>query len=639
MPDDKSRVDEAQERLYSKTRYSAPTGERRTLGETETSEVKTDWPSQGIDELLSHERKPIEGHPIMKKIFISAIIFFFLAVGVAAYIYLGGGNFISSKNVDISVLGPTSVLAGEPVELNITVSNRNNADLEAVTMTIDYPKDTRSAEDVTQALERSKITIGSISSGKDFVQTQKAVLFGQKGEVQDINISIEYKVKGSNATFDKQKVYETVIGASPLDITIKKPSSITSGTSFNTTITVQANSDNVLKNVVVRGEYPYGYSALSTTPSATSANNNFWILGDLAVGAKKTIVIKGILVGEDQAERTFRFYAGVSDVSASDKFGATLAAASETVSLNRPAIGLSLNINGDESNPYIAPVGSSVTANIKYQNNLPNTLLNTQVKVILSGATLDKFSVKPLNGGFYNSSDNSIVWDKSNYGSLASLEPGDNDSLSFSFASLSSLPMNTKNPEISFKVSVTGVASGNNSSDNVTSMDSRSVRIASQTALSSRSLYSRGVFKNTGPIPPKAEKQTTYTLILGLRNTQNDIDNPVVTATLGPNVKWVGAATSTENISYDSLNNVVTWTLNDLPAGTGFSTPIREAYIQVALTPSIGQIGSTPALLNNISFSGTDTFTDKTITLTNPPLTTLISTDPNFVQGDGIVVK
>jgi len=639
MPDDKSRVDEAEERLYSKTRYNAPTGERRTLGETEISEVKTDWPSQGIDELLTHERKPVEGHPIMKKIFISAIIFFFLAAGVAAYIYLGGGNFISSKNVDISVLGPTSVSAGEPVELNITVSNRNNADLEAVTMTIDYPNSTRSADDVTQELTHSKISIGSIASGKDFVQTQKAVLFGQKGEVQDINISIEYKVKGSNATFDKQKVYETVIGVSPLDITIKKPSSITSGTSFVTTITVQSNSTGALKNVVVRGEYPYGFSALSTTPSAISADNNSWVLGDMAAGDKKTITIKGILIGEDQVERTFRFYAGVSDASAPDKFGATLAATSETISLNRPAIGLFLNINGDESNPYIAPVGSSVTANIKYQNNLPSTLLNAQVKVILSGATLDKFSVKPINGGFYNSADNSIIWNKSNYVGLSSMEPGDNDSLSFSFASLSSLPVNTKNPEISFKVSITGVASGNNSSDSVTSADSRSVRIASQTTLSSRSIYSKGVFKNTGPIPPKAEKQTTYTLILGLRNTQNDIDKPIVTASLGPNVKWVGAATSTENISYDSLNNVVTWTLDKLPAGTGFSTPMREAYIQVALTPSIGQIGSTPALLNNISFSGTDTFTDKTITLTNLPLTTLISTDSNFVQGDGIVVK
>lgn len=639
MPDDKSRVDNAEERLYSKTRYRVPTGERRAFGEIETPEVKPDWPSQGIDELLTHERKPVEGHPIMKKIFISAIIFFFLAAGVAAYIYLGGGNFISSKNVDISVLGPTSVSAGEPVELNITVSNRNNADLEAVTMTIDYPSSTRSAEDVTQEFAHSKISIGSISSGKDFVQTQKAILFGQKGEVQDINISIEYKVKGSNATFDKQKVYETVIGVSPLDITIKKPSSITSGTSFSTTITVQANSNSVLKNVVVRGEYPYGFSALSTTPSATSADNNSWVLGDLAVGDKKTITIKGILVGEDQAERTFRFYAGVSDVSAPDKIGATLVAISQTVSLNRPSIGLSLNINGDESNPYIAPAGSSVNANINYQNNLPSTLLNTQVRVVLSGATLDKFSVKPINGGFYNSTDNSIVWDKSNYVSLGSLEPGGNGSLSFSFASLSSLPINTKNPEISFQVSVTGVASGNNSSDNVTSVDSRSVRIASQTTLSSRSLYSRGVFKNTGPIPPKAEKQTTYTLILGLRNTQNDVDKPIVTATLGSNVKWISAATSTENISYDPLNNVVTWTLDKLPAGTGFSTPIREAYIQVALTPSIGQIGSTPALLNNISFSGADTFTDKTVTLTNPALTTLISTDPNFVQGDGIVVK
>jgi len=638
-PDERSRVEEAKERLYSKTHYNDPKDERRTFGEVETPDVQVDWKTQELDELLKRERRQVEGHPIMKKIFIFAIAFFFIALGVASYIYLGGSNFISSKNVDVSILGPASVSAGAPVDLSITVLNRNNVDLESVSMTIDYPTGTRSADDVTKALEYSKISIGSIASGKDFVQTQRAILFGQKGEVQNINISIEYKVKGSNATFDKQKVYEIVIGTSPLDITIKEPSSIVSGVPFTTTITLQANSNEVLKNVIVRGEYPYGFTSMSTIPSATTADNNSWALGDLAVGDKKIITVMGVLVGEDRVERTFRFYAGVGDTSDPSKFGATLVASSETISLSRPAIGLSLDINNDQANPYVAPAGSSVNAHINYQNNLPQTLLNARVRVVFSGVSLDKFSIKPLNGGFYNSGDNSIVWDQTNYSGLASLQPGDKGSLSFSFASLSELPVNIKNPEIGFQVIVTGLPSGNNVSNNVSSSDNRTVRIASQVSLSSKSFYSFGPFKNSGPVPPKADKQTTYTIVLSLRNTQNDIDKPVVTATLGPNVKWVGAATSTENISYDSLNNTVSWVLDKLPAGTGFSSPTREAYIQVALTPSIGQIGSTPPLLNNVSLIGIDLFTDKRIGITNPPVSTLISTDPKFVQGDGIVVK
>jgi len=639
MPDDKSRVDEAQERLYSKTRYHEPTDERRAFSEVETPEVQTDWETQGLDELLTYERKKIEGHPIMKKLFISAIVFFLLAVGVATYIYLGGGNFISSRNVEISVLGPVSVSAGKPVELNITISNRNNADLEMVNMTIDYPEGVRSVDDSAEPLTRSKFSIGSISSGKDFVQTEKMILFGQKGEIQSVNISVEYKVKGSNATFNKQKVYETVIGVSPIEINIKKPPSIVSGTPFTTTLTIQVNSTDPLKGVLVRGEYPYGFSPISTDPISTVEDKNFWILGDLAPGDKKTITIRGVLVGEDRVERTFRFYAGVSEVSKPDKFSATLAASSETISLSRPAIGLSLNINGDESTPYIAPAGVPITANIDYQNNLPENLINAQVRVMLSGASLDKFSVRVLGGGFYNSTDNSIVWDKTNNSNLATLEPGDRGALSFSFASLSNLPINIKNPEIGFQVSVVGTESGENSSNVLTTSDSRAVRIASQISLSARAIYSRGPFKNSGLIPPKAEKETTYTIVLDLRNTQNDIDRSKVTATLGPNVKWITSATSTENVVYDSLENTISWTLDKLPAGTGFSSPIREAYIRVALTPSIGQIGSTPVLLNNIVFSGRDLFTDQTLSFTNPPVTTLISSDPKFVQGDGMVVK
>jgi len=640
MPeDDKGRIDELSEKLYSKTRYNEPSDKRRVLGEEENPEVRDDWESPKLDELLMHERKKVEGHPIMKKLFISAIVFFVLAIGIAAYIYFSGGNFISSKNVEISVLGPVSVSAGKSVELNIAVSNRNNADLEMVNMTIDYPEGVRSADDSTEPLTRSKTSIGSINSGKDFVQTERMIFFGQRGEIQSVNILVEYRVKGSNATFNKQKTFETVIGVSPVEINIQKPPSIVSGAPFTIVLTLQVNSTDPIRGVLVRGEYPYGFSPLSVDPISTTEERNFWVLGDLAPGEKKTISIRGVLVGEDRVERTFRFYAGVSEASKSDKFSATLAVSSETVSLSRPAVGLSLNINGDESNPYIAPAGAPITMNINYQNNLPENLINAQVRAVLSGASLDKFSVRALNGGFYNSADNSIVWDRTSNPSLSLLEPGDRGTLSFSFAALSGLPTNLKSPEIGLQVSVTGTESGENASNRLTTSDSRTVRIASQISLSSRAIYSRGPFKNTGPVPPKAEKETTYTIVLDLRNTQNDIERAKVTATLGPNVKWVTPSAPAEDVVYDPLENTVTWDVNKLLAGTGFSAPLREAYIQVVLTPSIGQIGSTPALLNNVVFSGRDSFTDQTVSVTNPLVTTLISSDPKFIQGDGIVVK
>ncbi len=639
MNENEGKVGELNDELYSRTLYKAPEDTRSKIETVEEPrEVGENFQSPKLDELLAHERKPIEGHPMMKKIFIFALIFCVLAGAIAAFIYFGGGNFISSKNLDIAVNGPVSASAGDPVELNIIITNKNNADLVMANMSVDYPEGTRSADDVSQALSHTKVAIGSVGLGQSVTETERAVLFGQTGDIKEININIEYQVKGSNATFNKTKVYQIAVGTTPVTLSVDQPSSITSGDTFTTTLTVLANSTNILKNVVVKGEYPYGFTPVSSAPTSLTSDNNLWVLGDLAPGDKKIISIKGVLTGENQDERTFRFYAGIASADNSNKFDTALAQTSKTISLNRPNIGLKIDFNGENSDSYSAPAGKAIQSNISFQNNLPSTLLNSRIVIKLSGNTLDRFSVVAQSGGFYNSSDNTITWSQDNNDSLSTLAPGDGGTVSFSFASLANLPTTTKNPQISIQASFVGTTQGGGFGD-ITVSENSLVKIASQVSLSSKAYYSQGPFRNSGSLPPKAEKPTTYTITFSLSNTQNDIDSPTVTATLGPNVKWLSAATSTENITYNSNNNTITWSLNKLNSGAGFNSPLRTASFQVSLTPSIGQIGSVPTLVNNISFSGTDTFTSKVVNLTNQAVNTTLSSDSRFVQGDDVVVK
>jgi hypothetical protein len=638
MNENEGKVGELNDELNSRTKYHPPEDVRTPVQPVEQpAEVAPAFQSPKIEELLQHEMKKNTEHPLVKKIFISTLIFCVLAGGVAAFIFFGGGNFISSKNVDITVNGPVSVSAGEPVELGVILINKNNTDLELVTMSVDFPEGTRSAEDVNTALTRTKIAIGSIGQGKNVTKTLNAVLFGQTGDIKQIKINVDYRVKGSNATFNKTKVYEVSIGTTPIGITVGQPSTVTSGETFTTTLTILANSNNTLKNVVVRGEYPYGYNPVSTTPTSVGNEKNSWSLGDLAPGDKRTITIRGVLVGENQDERTFRFYAGIGSADDATKFDTALSQVSETVLLDRPNVALKINLNG-EADSSVAPAGKSIQGSVSLQNNLPSTLTNAKVVVKLSGTSLDRFSVIAQTGGFYNSSDNSITWTKDNNQSLALLAPGQSQTLGFSFASISNLPVNTKNPEIKIQASFVGTTQGGRTNDVAVSEDS-TVKISSQVTLDSKAFYSKGPFLNKGPMPPKADKITTYTVTFSLGNTQNDIDAPVVTATLGPNVKWLSAATSTENISYNINDNTVTWSLGKLDSGAGFSGPLRTASFQISLTPSIGQIGSIPTLVNNIMFSGMDTFTNKAVNLTSQNITTRISSDPKFIQGNDVVVK
>ena len=149
-----------------------------------------------------------------------------------------------------------------------------------------------------------------------------------------------------------------------------------------------------------------------------------------------------------------------------------------------------------------------------------------------------------------------------------------------------------------------------------------------------------GPFANHGPIPPKVGEETTYTVTFSVGNTQGDLADARVTARLGQGINWLGASSFTsEDISYDSSSNTITWNIGMLSSDTGFSSAAREIAFQIALTPSLGQIGMAPNLVTGIVFSGRDTLTGNTVTANNAPLTTRLTTDPAFIQGDDIVVK
>jgi hypothetical protein len=174
----------------------------------------------------------------------------------------------------------------------------------------------------------------------------------------------------------------------------------------------------------------------------------------------------------------------------------------------------------------------------------------------------------------------------------------------------------------------------------VTVSENRTVRISSQVSLSSEVLRSSGPFTNHGPIPPKAEEETTYTVFFNVGNTQGDMSEAKVTARLGSGVSWLGPASdSSENVTYDPDSNLLTWDIGALSSGAGFSSSARELVFQISLTPSISQIGTVPTLVSNILFSGREVATGLATTVNNPSLSTRLFNDPTFIQGDDVVTQ
>ncbi|MEK7227354.1 MAG: hypothetical protein AAB641_00460 [Patescibacteria group bacterium] len=636
--ENKSKVGELSDTLYSRTRYKDPLDKRAGVKEIDSPEVGEKWQTPGLDEILSRERLIPPTHPFMKKFFVFALLFFVATILVAGLIFLGGTNFISSKNVEVNIVGPTSASAGEVLELGLTVKNSNNSDLELVKLSVQYPTGTRNPDNTGESLTFAKEDLGVIPAGEETAKSVRMVLIGSSGEVKEIKFSVEYHVKGSNATFYKDKPYEITIGSAPVSLYIESPTTVTSGEDFTTTLTLIMNSTEPLRNVMLRAEYPYGYSAVSAEPEAI-ANNNVWALGDFSPGRKAKVTIHGRLVGENQEERTFRFYAGVSDNgSMNPDFKSVVASRQHTVEIARPSIDLSVTFNGDNSPVYVAPAGRIIAVSVRFQNNLPEKILNPKLEMRLSGSVLDKPSVSVQNSGFYDSANNRIVWNLINPLGSPELLPGQGGVVTLSFASLPQAALTGTNSDISLALSLSAVPGAG--SQPISINESRTIKIASQVTLSSKDFYSIGPFRNTGPIPPQVEKETTYTILWNVGNTQNDISDAKVTARLGPGVRWLATGSvASENISYDQGANTVTWDMGELSSGSGFSSSGREAAFQVGLTPSVSQIGTAPTLVTGIVFTGIDTSSGNTVTISSPPMTTRLTSDPSFIQGNDIVVK
>ena len=158
---------------------------------------------------------------------------------------------------------------------------------------------------------------------------------------------------------------------------------------------------------------------------------------------------------------------------------------------------------------------------------------------------------------------------------------------------------------------------------------SQNVKVTSRAQFAARSVYFVGPFVNMGPLPPKVEEETSYTIIWSIVNTSNTIANAEVRGTLPVYVKWARQVSPlNENVIYNPNTNEVIWSAGDIPAGVGISRPPKEVAFQVILSPSLSQVEQEPRLVTNIYFTAVDTFTNEQLREEKGSVSTNLPTDP-----------
>ncbi len=637
-PEDKPRrIDEIKKRLFANDSRLVPK-RRPWFFHKKKYKVNSEWQDSNKNE-PSGVKAFVVPQTVYKKFFIGSVIFLILAGVFAAFMLYTGDNTVSTERIKISVVGNAFTAGGENLPLVVTVENGNSVPIESSELVIEYPRGSDASN--LGDFERKRITLGTIAPGEQQNQNISLVLYGEQGSTKDVTARIEYRVQGSNAIFTKEIKYTVNINTAPLTLSVDAPSDAVSNQDYTMTISAIVGASQISPNTVIKVDYPPGFQYKSATPKPIVGNNIF-ALDKKDVGGTNKIVIEGTIIGIDGDQKAFKVSAGEPDTYDQSKISVVYNSFLHELTLTKPFIDAHLSVNGVEASTYTANSQEKVNAEIVWSNNLPNRVDDMEIDAKISGNALNHSLIS--SSGFYDSNTDTIIWDKNSVQQFASVEPGENGRVTFSFSTVSLLSGSQSvigDPTVTIELSVKArEPSEGIAVKEVSGFDKVTFNINTDLQLQSGAVYSSGPFPNTGPLPPKVGNETTYTINWSLTNTGNRTAQTEIRASLPLNVRFIKSdPASTENITYNDATKEIIWRAGNVARGTGFVVVPRTVSFQVGLTPSLSQVDSVPLLLNDSNLTAQDLFTLENLSSTSAHLTTKILNDHLYTQGWDRVVQ
>lgn len=564
--------------------------------------------------------------PRQKKILIIASIVFIVFVilsSVGFYFWL---TSFKKSRVDFNISGATQAASGEQVTYQISYWNNTNQILQNSVLTVRYPQEAIVAGGkVIQNIDLGNIGIGG--GGK----TEISLAFiGPDKSIQKLQAVLSYKPQNTASTFENETYKEIAINGSALIVDFKTPETVLPNTRNIYTIRYKNNTERVFKNVSIEANYPQNFNFISSDQTPVKSNN-VWNLGDLNPNEEGVITIVGILRNSENAN--FELAIGTWE---NDKFF-KFSNSSVQINIAVPPLQVDISVNNQPS--ITADPDDSLRFKISYKNNASITLSDVILKAKLDGLMYDFSSLN--TNGFYNGLDNTITWNAGNMAEFKNLAPSASGEVEFQINVkpryiirmfrdknfLLQILVTMETPTVPPSLAVKSLSVSND----------LALKINTRAELKTRGYYYDAVIKNSGPLPPRVNQTTTYTVHWQITNYSNDLDKVTVKTILPEGVSWLNkkAGAGAATLEYNDRTNELIWSIGKLPAGIGVLIDQYEVIFQVALTPSIRNLSTVIPVISDSSLTAEDVFTGNNVTATAPVLKTDMPDDSGvgFAKG------
>lgn len=533
---------------------------------------------------------------------------FTLVLLVVALLLGGAGiwfwqrNIYSTENLKLELLAPKQAVMGDEVAYTVKYKNNGDARLERVLLIFEYPSGSIPSQSANGRVTQS---IEDIYPGQEQTISFKARLFGKEGELKEAKALMQYTPKNLSAKFESDTTATTAISQVPLNFELDIPSRTESSQLLDFDLNYFSNSEYPLSDLRIKIEYPQGFEFQSALPSPIGENE--WKVGLLNKAEGGRISLKGTLRGEAQEVKIFRAVLG----SWKDGKFTLFKEATKGIEITKPKLLISQTVNGNPS--YTASPGDALHYVLSFKNVSEKSFENLFLIMDLDGRPFDLSSVKAERGKFQEG-DSSILWEAKDVSKLRFLGKGEEGKVEFW--------VNVKNSWEQFSSQDENFTLRNK----VILSDAKEefeIKVNSRLVIEQSAHFQDEVFGNSGPLPPQAGSQTTYTIIWRVQNLYNDAENVTVRSVLPAEVSLTGKIfPEAAPLTLDSVSKEIVWRVGDVLAGAGAFETAPSVAFQVVLTPSASQRGNVAQILGEAQAQGDDVFTEQTISSKDIPLNT-----------------
>ncbi len=580
------------------------------------------------EEKMDFSKLEVRRHSTVTRVLLWLMITLLVLGGAAFGGFLLFQNlFTNNQNpLIISLDGPDEIISGETATFDLLYENTGSVPITALEIKLMVPDGFQlTSFDPAPTEEPYVWKLGTLTSNSDDRIRVSGIWTAEVPSSQTMQAITSFRPANYNAEFQNITTKIVKVENSIFTITTDGPDTAAVGAETSYSYTIKNTGTQKAEDLWLHLDLPDTFFISSSEPISIPDTYE-WEIGTLEPEAEYSLVLTGAFSADATGVYTLTSHVGVKKEETILE-QTSLAKQTDIVG---GGLNLRMLVNGSIDDQVVDP-GETLRLSLDVLNSGSENASGLEMTLSIKNDFLIDWTEADLGGG--TRSGQAIYWSSKALKQAGLLPKDGQETVDLSLPLELNPADNTDS--LSFSLQATVAQMGSVQSERTLESSPLTLTLNTNTSFATEAFYYLdGVAVGSGPLPPEVDQTTSYRVRFALKNTMHALNDVVVSATIPPNVNYLGnISVDMGDLAFNETTRTLTWKISRLTT----SIPNLEATFDLAVTPKTDDIGKFIKLINEATLGATDATTNLRLKRDQSALTTDLTTDPDAADKGAVV--